>query len=395
MVIYRSKCISHNTAQGTTHRCRFRFFLLAVAILWAGLPALTGCSRGGANDKQKPTVPVTVSTAMERDVPDVLATIGTAEASNTVSIRARIGGALTRVAFREGQDVNKGDLLFTIDSRTYQAALNASLAALARDKAQSANAEEEARRYTELMKEEYVTKQQFNQVITNAEALKSTVALDEAAVETARLNLQYCNIRAPLSGRTGNLMVHEGDQIKADDSAMVVINQITPINVSFSVPEQKLQDILRYAGAGLLVEANLPNSKAGSIRGKLNFINNAVDLSTRTILLKASFPNSDKRLWPGQFVTVTLTLTTRPHVIVVPSEAVQTGQKGPYVFVITAGFAAESRSVIPGQENNGFTVIEKGLQKGEQVVTDGQLRLTPGARVQIKPDLDTRGEAAP
>ena len=370
--------------------------LIALAALAAGLLTVTGCS----SEKKKATpqlaVPVIVTAAMEKNVPVTLKAIGSVEAYNTVSIRARIGGALTRVAFKEGQDVKQGDLLFVIDPRPYQNALQAVLAALARDRAQAANAEADARRYAELIQKGYVARQQYDQVATTAEALKATVQSDEAAVEIARLNLQYCNILAPISGRTGNLMVHQGDQIKADDIAMVVINQITPINASFSIPEQSLPEIRKYASAGsLTVEASFPNDTGKPTKGELTFINNTVDLSTRTILLKATFPNTDKRLWPGQFVNVNLTLTTRSHAVVIPTQALQAGQQGPFVFVIKPDLTAESRPITPGQESNGETLIEKGLQAGEKVVTDGQLRLVPGARVEIRPGLELGGVVTP
>jgi multidrug efflux system membrane fusion protein len=241
-----------------------------------------------------------------------------------------------------------------------------------------------------------VTKQQYDQVVANAEALRNTVRFDEAEVGNAHLNLQYCNILSPVNGRTGTLLAHKGDQIKADDAAMVVINQITPIKVNFSVPEQRLPEIRRYADVGsIMVEASFPDSEDKPSRGKLIFINNTVDLATGTILLKATFPNTNKRLWPGQFVNVTLTLTTRPHAVVIPSQAIQMGQQGAFVFVIKPDLTAESRPVSPGQELNGEIIIEKGLRTGEQVVTDGQLRLVPGIKVQIKPSLDSRGVKTP
>ncbi len=337
----------------------------------------------------RPAVPVTAAAAVEKNVPETLKAIGTVEAYNTVSVRARMGGALVRVAFAEGQQVRQGDLLFVIDPRPYQAALDAALAALSRDKAQLENAEADVSRYTVLMKEEYVTKRQYDQVMTNAEALRNTVRSGEAAVETARLNLRYCNILAPISGRTGNLQVHQGDQIKADDITMVVINRISPVLVSFSLPEQHLPIILKYHAAGNLpVEVNFPNGTAKPVRGKLTFINNTVDLNTGTVLLKATFSNSDSHLWPGQFVNVTLMLTTRPAAVVIPSSAVQTGQQGLFVFVIKPDLTVEYRSVTPGPENDGERIIEKGLAVGERVVVEGQLRLVPGAKVEIRPGVE-------
>ncbi len=354
---------------------------------------VAGCSRG-ENSTARPQlpVPVTIAIAAEKNVPQVLKTIGSVEASQRVSIRARIGGALMKVAFREGQDVQRGDLLFRIDSRPYQQALEAALANLARNQAQLANAEKEVQRYEELLKEEYVTKQQYEQVKTAAEVLRNTVRSDEAAVATARLNLKYCTILAPIAGRTGVIAVHEGEQIKADDTEMVVINRIIPVRVSFSLPEQHLPAIRAYAAAGSLpVEARFLNDQGKPSQGKLSFINNAVDPATGTILLKAAFPNRDKRLWPGQFVNVALTLTVRSRAVIIPSRAIQTGQQGTFLYVVKPDFTVESRLISPGQEIDGTTIVEKGLQAGEKVVTDGQLRLVPGAKVQIKNNHKTGG----
>jgi multidrug efflux system membrane fusion protein len=354
---------------------------------------VAGCSTGEKSNNRPPVaVPVTIATAAEKSVPQILKTIGSVEASQTVSIRARIGGALTKVAITEGQDVKQGDLLFMIDSRPYQQVMEAALANLARDQAQLANAEKEVQRYTELMKDEYVTKQQYDQVNTAAEVLRNTVRSDEAAVETARLNLKYCNIVAPVAGRTGVITVHEGDQIKADDVEMVAVNQITPVQVIFSLPEQHLSAIRTYASTGSLpVEARFPDDPGKPSAGKLSFINNAVDPATRTILLKATFPNTDKHLWPGQFVNVILTLMVRPRAVVILSRAIQMGQQGTFVFVVKPDFTVESRLISPGQEIDGATIVEKGLQAGEKVVTDGQLRLIPGSKVLIQNNRETGG----
>jgi multidrug efflux system membrane fusion protein len=366
----------------------FSIMIASMAFLFAA-----GCSTGEKSNQRPPVpVPVTIATAIEKNVPQILKTIGSVEASQTVSIRARIGGALTNVAIMEGKDVKQGDLLFMIDSRPYQQAMEAAMANLARDQAQLANAEKEVQRYTELMKDEYVTKQQYDQVNTVAEVLRNTVRSDVATVEAARLNVKYCNIVAPVAGRTGVIAVHEGDQIKADDIEMVAINQITPVRVSFSLPEQHLLAIRTYASSGSLpVEARFPNDPGKPSVGKLSFINNVVDPATRTILLKAEFPNTDKRLWPGQFVNVILTLTIRPRAVVIPSRAIQMGQQGTYVFVVNPDVTVESRLVSPGQEIDGATIVDKGLQAGEKVVTDGQLRLIPGSKVQIQKNSETGG----
>jgi membrane fusion protein, multidrug efflux system len=384
---------SRRSAARTVPRYRKSGLSFSIMITFMAFLFVAGCSTGEKSNQRPPVpVPVTIAVAAEKNVPQILKTIGSIEASQTVSIRARIGGALTKVAITEGRDVKQGDLLFMIDSRPYQQAMEAALANLARDQAQLANAEKEVQRYTELMKDEYVTKQQYDQVNTAAEVLRNTVRSDEAAVETARLNLKYCNIVAPVAGRTGVITVHEGDQIKADDVEMVAINQITPVQVSFSLPEQHLSAIRTYASVGSLpVEARFPNDPGKPSAGKLSFINNAVDPATRTILLKATFPNTDKRLWPGQFVNVILTLTVRPRAVVIPSRAIQMGQQGTFVFVVKPDFTVESRPISPGQEIDGATIIDKGLQAGEKVVTDGQLRLIPGSKVQIQKNPETGG----
>jgi membrane fusion protein, multidrug efflux system len=334
----------------------------------------------------KQPVPVTAGAVLQKTVPIQLRTIGNVEAYSTVSVKSQIGGVLTRVHFREGQDVGKGALLFTIDPRPYEAALRQAEANLAKNNAQLANARKEVQRYAELVKKGYVAQEQYDQISTNAASFEAIVNADMAVVENARLQLKYCSIYSPISGRTGNLMADEGNLIKANaDTAMVVINQVQPIYVSFTVPEHYLGEIKKYMSSGKLSVAlvigkgeNYPES------GVVTFVDNAVDAATGTIQLKATFSNRQRFLWPGQFVTAAMTLTTKPDAIVVPSQAIQTGQEGFYVFVIKPDLTVDARPVITGTILDGETVIEKGLQPGEQVVTDGQLRLVPGAKVEIK-----------
>jgi multidrug efflux system membrane fusion protein len=377
---------------GLIRRVNRRHAIQGAAAL-AALLLLAGCGehKGGA----MPPVPVTAAKAVQKDVPVVLTAIGTVEAYNTVGIKALIGGQLTKVHFKEGQDVKKGAPLFTIDPRPYQSALKAAEAALARDRAKAASAEAEARRYADLVKKDYVTQQQFDDTSANAEAMKATVAADEAAVENARLNLAYCFINAPVDGRMGNLMVREGNLIKANaDNPMVTLNQITPVYVTFSVPEDRLSEIRREAAAGTLaVRAAFPDQDDVIYTGELTFIDNAVSAGSGTILLKATFSNTDKALWPGQFVNVRLTLSTRKGAVVVPENAVQEGQQGYYVFVVKPDTSVEMRPVEVGQRLGGEALIEKGVDAGEEVVTDGQLRLYPGAKVQIKAGLGAEENA--
>jgi multidrug efflux system membrane fusion protein len=368
--------------------------LMAVVI---GILMLISCSGNAEGERVTPAAPVTVSAAIMKDMPVVLSAIGTVEPYNTVDVRARVPGEITRIDFKEGQDVSQQDLLFTIDPRPYQAALEGALADLARDKARLKSAREDVRRYAELIAKDYVTSQAYDQMKANADALKATVAADEAAVKSARVNLDYCTVRAPITGRTGNLLVKLGNVIKANEQPVVTINQIMPIYVSFAVPEEYLADIQHYAAEGTLgVEAAFRNQQKHHFRGELAFINNRVDGSTGTILLKATFLNPDKALWPGQFVNVSLKLATSLSAVVVPSQAIQRGQQGEYVFVVKPDMTVESRGIQPGQELDGETVIRKGLDTGEQVVTDGQLRLFPGAKVTLaSPPASSSGTGNP
>ncbi len=350
----------------------------------------TAC--GGKKAPPPQTVPVTAAEAVTKDVRLVVGAIGTVEAYNTVALKALIGGQLMRVHFKEGQDVRKGDLLFTIDPRPYQAALDQAKAQLARDKAQLVSAEAQARRYADLVKKDYVTQQQFDDATANAGALQATVKADEANVEDAVLNLAYCSIRASMDGRLGNLLVHEGNLVKANDVPLVTLNQVAPVYVAFSVPEQQLAEIRRQAiGESLTVKAAFPDAPSEQFTGQLSFIDNAVDSATGTILLKATFPNEDKALWPGQFVNVTLDLSVLKDAILVPTQAVQQGQQGPYVYVVGPDGTAELRPVKTGQTRDGEVVVLDGIKGGEKVVTDGQLRLFPGARVEIKADASPGG----
>jgi multidrug efflux system membrane fusion protein len=302
-----------------------------------------------------------------------------------VSIKAQISGEVEGVYFQEGQDVKKNDLLFKIDPRPYEAALRQAEATLARDRAQAKNAEEQAKRYEILVQKNYVSRDQYDQLRANADALAAVVDADKANVENSRLQLAYCTISSPINGRAGTVFVNAGNVIKANDIAMTTINQIMPIYVTFSVPEQNLADIKKYMTMGeLKVEAIIPGDEKRPARGGLTFIDNAVDSSTGTIKLKGTFENRDHRLWPGQFVNVVLTLTTQRNAVVMPSAAVQAGQQGQYVFVVKPDFTVESRPVTVARTLDNMVVVAQGVTPGEKVVTDGQLQLVPGARVEVK-----------
>ncbi len=359
----------------------FGFLPLCIAFLWF-LPACSG-------DKPKPKpppVPVAAATAAAKDVPVVIKTIATVEPYATVAIKARVGGEIKQVNFREGQEVKKGDLLFVIDPRTWEAILKEAQARLARDKALANKAKVDAVRFAQLVKQDFISREQYEQARATAESLQATVQADEKAVETARLQVSYCYIHAPLTGRTGNLLADQGNLIKADaDKAMLVINQIEPIYVSFAVPQQYLPEIKKYMAAGpVRVEAALSDNEKSAATGVLTFVNNTVDVATGTIQLKATFANGDRRLWPGQFVNATINLTVERQVVVVPAQAIQVGQEGQFVFVVTPDLTAEARKVEVSRMFDGQAVIKSGLQPGARVVTDGHLRLAPGAKVVIK-----------
>ena len=355
-------------------------FLLGLAVF------MISCSpKAKEQSRQARVAPVTVATAIQKDVPVQVYAIGNVEAYSTLSVKVQIGGELVKVYFKEGQFVKKGEPLFLIAPRPYEAALKQAEANLARDTAQAKNADMEARRYADLLKEGVIAQEQYDQRQTNAAALNAGVEADKAAVENARLQLEYCSIRSPIDGRTGDLKVDRGNIVKANDIPLVVITQITPIYVGFSVPEKELPEIKKYMASGeLKVEVRIPESGIKPVSGKVAFVDNTVNTETGTILLKAVSPNGDTTLWPGQFVNVVLTLTTIPNAVLVPSQAVQVSQIGTYVFIVKPDHTANLVTVVVGRTYNGETVIEKGISPGDTVVTDGQLQLLSGKKVEIK-----------
>lgn len=344
-------------------------------------------------------VPVLAARVIQKTVPIQLEAIGTVEAYSTVSVKSQIDGYIAAVYFHEGQDVKRGDLLVRIDPRPYEAALNQAEANLARDRAQLMEATTDERRYSYLLKQGVGSQQQYDQSHATAAALRATVMADEAAIQTAKINLGYTEIRSPIDGRTGALILHPGNLVKANDASgvMVVINQIKPIYVDFNLPERSLDEVRRYtAGHQLAVAAHPKGAPAGAPEfGALSFIDNTVNANTGTFELKGLFANGHEWLWPGQFVDVTLTLSERPDTIVVPSQAVQTGQDGSFVFVVEHDMSVKPRPVVVGDSLDGETVIQSGLKVGETVVTDGQLRLFPGARVKIKSGLEQPAQQVP
>jgi multidrug efflux system membrane fusion protein len=365
----------------------FCFLVLAITGCKAKPPGDSGEKKvkGAAKSAERP-VPVTADVAKLKDIPKKIRAIGNVGAFATVSIKARVNGELQKVHFKEGEDVPRGKLLFTIDPQPFQAVLNEALARLEKDKALAAKAEDDYRRYENLMQRGSISREQFDQVRTNLGALTATILADEAVVENARVQLGYTSIYSPVSGRTGDLLIDQGNMIKANDDnkSLVVIQQIQPIYVNFSVPESNLSEIMsRFKKETLFI--TVISEGAGSVpeKGRLIFIDNSVDPRTGSISLKGIFDNHSRQLWPGQFVNVVLTLGDLKDAVTVPSQAVQNGASGSYVFTITPDNKVEYKPVSAGRSYNGETVIEKGVLAGEKVVTDGHLRLTPGASVEI------------
>ncbi|HEY3346780.1 MAG TPA: efflux RND transporter periplasmic adaptor subunit [Nitrospirota bacterium] len=330
------------------------------------------------------------ASASRKDIPVQLRAIGNVEAFSTVSIKSLVPGEVTGVFFKEGQDVKKGALLFTIDPHPIEADLRRAEGVLAKDTVEATNAEVDAGRYSDLFKKGMVSRQQLDQSVTAAASLKETIRADRAAIESIKVQLGYTKIYSPIAGKTGNLNVTRGNIVKANETPyLVVINQIQPVYVTFSAPEMFLSEIQALMSKGKLkVAARISGDTGAPPEGYLSFIDNAVDITTGNVKLKATFENkSDKKLWPGQFVDVVLTLSTKLGATVVPAQAVQNGQKGQYVFVVKPDKTVENRPVVLGLTKDNDAVIEKGINPGETVVTDGQVRLVPGTKVDIKTSL--------
>src|SRR5881296_4530543 len=347
------------------------------------------CSHKGAGGPAR--VPVTVARAEQRAVPYQIVATGTAAPRQTVAVQSQVTGVLTHVAFREGDEVVSGQVLFQIDPRPFQAALDQARAMLARDVAQAENATLDATRYAELVKQDYVTKQDYDAKRANAEALRAAVRADSAAVANADLSLEYTTIRALIAGRTGRLLVREGNLVRATaNDTLVVINRIQPILVRFAVPELHLPDIQRYRKNRLPVLVSPSKEDTTFSEGVLTFIDNSVDTTTGTVLLKAEFPNRDSALWPGEFLNTRLQLYIEDKALVVPSQAVMSGQQGSYLFVLNQDGTARSQPVTVERTAGAYAVLAQGaeggggVRPGDEVVTDGQLRLVPGAPVEVK-----------
>jgi multidrug efflux system membrane fusion protein len=352
------------------------------------LAAASGCGReqqASAASGSRAPAPVVVAPVEQRDVPVEIRSIATVEPYTTVTVRSRVAGQLQKVHIRPGQEVSAGDLLFEIDPRPFEAALHQAQATLERDTALSNNAKIDAERLAGLIKNSVATQEEADKAKFAAAAAAATVRADQAAVENAKLQLDYTQIRSPIDGRAGELLADAGNIVKVDDTALLTINQIRPIYVTFNVPEQDLEQIRKVSlKTQPDVDVIVPPESTPSETGKLTFIDNEVDRSTGTIRLRATFANEDHRLWPGQFVNATLKLTTDPGAIVLPSRAIQNGQNGTFVFVLNDDMTVTMTPIKTRRAMGEEMVVEPGLVPGQRVVVDGQLRLTPGAKVQLK-----------
>lgn len=361
---------------------------VALAAILLAAPALAApAGKGGS----APATPVVTAPVVRKPMPLMLGSIGTVQPLNVVSVRPRIEGEILRMAFGEGQEVREGDVLFELDARSVEVQLRQAEAALARDRAQLKRAEADARRYAELLKGGVSPPQKAEEAAATLAALEASIKSGEAAVAQARLGLSYATIRAPISGRTGAVPAKVGNLVRPGDGPLVAITQIRPITVSFSLPERHLPLLRRALAADepAPVRAVLPQSDEPPATGVLSFIDSAVDPATGSIALKASFANEDSRLWPGSFVSVEIQAALDPDAVVVPAHAVQSGQAGSFVYVVTPDNTAELRLVKVARVYNGEAVIGDGLKGGERVVVDGQFRLFSGAPVRDKTPAET------
>ncbi len=366
--------------------------LILAAVFLISQGFINACSRNdqasGGNEgakQQKKPAPVSVAEAAVKDVPVHISAIGNIQAYSNVSIKSQVEGEITAVHFKEGQEVNTGDPLFTIDSRMYESLLKQAEANLAKNRAQLANTKKQLERYASVLRKG-ITEEQYDNLSASAASIEALIRADEALIEAARLKVSYCQIKAPVSGITGSLKVSKGNIVKANDNEkpLVSINQIRPVYAVFSVPERNLSEIrTNMAEKDLQVTAAISGNDRKKFSGSLSFIENSVDVATGSILMKATFPNEDASLWPGQFVNITLELGTTKGAVTIPSQSVLAGQNGEYVLVVKDDETVEFRDVKTGTSINGDTVINEGIKAGEKVVTDGQMKLSPGSKIRI------------
>lgn len=343
------------------------------------------CASCGAKKEkkgEKAPVPVKVARAVQKNVPLQIKAIGNIESLTTVAVKSQVSGQIAKIFFTEGSFVEKDALLVSIDQEPFLAALSQAEANLAKDQAQAKFANDQIKRYEQLLKDGIVTRDQYELLQSNAASLAASVAADRAAVKSARIQLGYCSIRSPIAGRTGTIALHPGNIVKANDLTIVTVNQISPISATFSIPEKRLAEIKQAMASGQLkIEAAVPGEEGSSENGTFSFLDNAINTATGTIKLKGTFANKSRKLWPGQFTDLLLTLANRQNAVTVPTTAIQTGQQGEFVFVVKGDSTVEMRPVTSSTVSGDETVIDKGLAAGEIVVTTGQLRLTPGTKV--------------
>jgi multidrug efflux system membrane fusion protein len=361
--------------------------IFVLAVLAVAAVVLFQANRGSRADPQKnaPAVPVTTAPVLLKSVPVRLYAIGNVEPYTSVALKARVDGQIVSVHFKEGDDVRQGAILFELDPRPFAATLKQAQANLLRDKALLDRAVEQEKRYKDLLTKNFISPDAYEQVRTNAETAAATVAADDATIESAKLSLDYCTIRSPVNGYAGRIQIQQGNIVRASDTnPLVTINQVLPIYVSFSVPEQNIADVRKYQADGeLKVQATFANGSHPPIDGKLASLDNTADATTGTIRLRSEFANTDKALWPGQFVNVVLTLREQKDAIVTPAAAVQSGPTGQYVFVVKSDSTVELRNIKIARAEGNDTVVSDGLKPGDQVVTVGQLRLVPGSKVNV------------
>jgi membrane fusion protein, multidrug efflux system len=366
----------------------FGVVLLAAAGLWYAWSFESSGPAQAARTAGQPAraLPVLAAEVVTRAMPVEIAIIGNVQPIASVAVKPRIDGQIVKVAVQDGQEVKAGDVLFVLDSRQAQAALDQALATLQRDRAQLAGAQRELERLTPLGRKDYASKQQLDAAQTNVDAAQATLKADQAAVEGAQVELSYTTIRAPIDGRLGTVAFKLGNTVRSGDAAaLVTLNQLQPIYVAFSVAERYLAELQQAMAAGPLpVTATIPGGQGVAAKGQVSYVENAIDSQSGTLSVKATFANQQETLWPGQFVNVVVQLRIEPDAVVAPSEAVQQGQNGPYVFVIKPDDTVDLRPVTVDRSIGDLTVVASGLKAGERVVTDGQMRLTPGAKVEVQ-----------
>jgi membrane fusion protein, multidrug efflux system len=372
-------------------RCALGKTSFAIFVLLAG-----GCAKQQAAPPVRPATRVSIAKVVQKTMPVEVEAVGNVEAISTISIRAQVAGEVDSIRFKEGDFVKKGQVLLTIDPRPYEAALAQAKATLARDKATATYNRAQAQRYKTLFDQGVIPAEQVDSFTSAADASAAVVAADEAAVKTAELNLEYCTIESPIDGRTGTVMVKPGNLVKVADVPIVVINQVNPIYVNFTVPQQYWPDIKEDVDRrALRVTVTIPQNPGRPIAGTLTFVDNIVDTTTGTIHLRGTFENAQDRLWPGLYVGVLLTLSQQPNATVVPAHAIVSTTQGSYVYVVKANNTVEQRVVVANRTIETETVVDKGLQPGEVIVTDGQVNLVPGARIEVKTsEPEPAGESA-